>query len=192
MWLSAAWTTLKGVAGMANIVPGWIYAVLLATALPAACVEKTRFESLAKTVVSDKKLRDAEDAQTKVDTAKATARAIDKAMTATLQLQKVTDAALQKANQTAIANARALSASRAESDRLSGEIAARAANMSSNSKPSIVIYANALGELLDTCSREREEFAGKADDHAADALKLWDAWPVILPSVGIADRALKP
>lgn len=123
--------------------------------------------------------RDAQDAVDKLEASRALLRASERAMAKTLELQRTTDEAINRANQKTIIAARDAAAARAESDGLRDTIATRAADLSRASRASILGYADALGELLNTCSREREEFAGKADFHAIDALKLWEAWPVL-------------
>ena len=123
--------------------------------------------------------RDAQDATDKLEASRALLRASERAMTKTADLQRIADEALERANQKTIVANRDAAASRAESDGLRNTIATRAPDLPGASHASLVGYANTLGELLGTCSREREEFAGKADGHAIDALKLWESWPVL-------------
>jgi hypothetical protein len=123
--------------------------------------------------------RDAQDAADKLENARSVARATDKAMTKTIELQRKTDEALAKANKQTIAATLDAAASRANTDGLRSTIAGRSATDVPNaSLASLADYTHTLGELLGTCSREREEFARQADGHAIDALKLWEAWPV--------------
>lgn len=123
--------------------------------------------------------RDTQDASDKLEASRALVRAQDKAMTQTLDLQRTANEAIDRANQKTILANRAAAAARIESDGLRNAITARATDLPGASHASLVGYAHTLGELLGKCSREREEFAGKADGHALDALKLWEAWPVI-------------
>lgn len=179
-------TIFKGIFGTVTGFFGggglWAYAAV--AAITAATVGFGAYE-VADWRINSNKLdferviakRDAQDASDKLEATRALVRAADKAMTKTLDLQRITNEAIDHANQKTIIAIRDAAAARAESDGLRNTITARAADLSRASRTSVLEYANALGELLNACSREREEFAGKADGHAIDALKLWEAWP---------------
>ncbi|KXZ68747.1 hypothetical protein AVENLUH13518_02907 [Acinetobacter venetianus] len=62
-------------------------------------------------------------------------------------------------------------------DRLSKQINTASGRMSTATKETIIEYANASGDVLEKCVNEYRTMAQRADEHAADAKRLSDAWP---------------
>ncbi|CAN7346091.1 hypothetical protein LJR074_001979 [Acidovorax sp. LjRoot74] len=66
-----------------------------------------------------------------------------------------------------------------ESDGLRAQLSDAARRIADAPPATVAEYATASSELLAVCSRERSEFAAKADGHASDVRTLLEAWPVI-------------
>jgi hypothetical protein len=62
-------------------------------------------------------------------------------------------------------------------DRLSKQIDTASSRMSTATRETIIEYASASGVVLEKCVNEYRTVAQRADEHAADAKKLSDAWP---------------
>lgn len=106
-----------------------------------------------------------------------TLRAIETAQAETTRLQEQADHAAEKATKRIQANARAAAGARSELERLRSAIAAAPADPASC--PTGAPGADTARELLGECASALEEMGRRADGHAADALRLWEAWPVL-------------
>lgn len=62
-------------------------------------------------------------------------------------------------------------------DRLSKQIDTASSRMSTATRETIIEYSNASGIVLEKCVNEYRAVAQRADEHAADAKRLSDAWP---------------
>ena len=62
-------------------------------------------------------------------------------------------------------------------DRLSKQIDTASNRMSTATRETIIEYASASGVVLEKCVNEYRTVAQRADEHAADAKRLNDAWP---------------
>ena len=62
-------------------------------------------------------------------------------------------------------------------DSLSKQLKIAGSRLSSASKETIVEYTIANSDILEKCITEYQEVAEKADEHAADAERLREAWP---------------
>ena len=62
-------------------------------------------------------------------------------------------------------------------DRLSKQIDTASSRMSTATRETIIEYSNASGVVLEKCVNEYRTVAQRADEHAADAKRLSDAWP---------------
>ena len=113
----------------------------------------------------------------KSDAALAQTKAVRTALSETVRLQGVKDAAIKQAQTRAKANSVALGASRAESLSLRNERAIARASLSGSTCDSVRDYANALSVVFDQCTVAHQELAGKADEHAAGVELVMSAWP---------------
>lgn len=114
------------------------------------------------------------EAQRTIEMQRETLRALETAHAETIRLQGVADDAIRKANKRSHANATAAAGARSELDRLRGELAAGAGAPTCTSG---TVAADPARELLAECAAALTDMAGKADGHATDALKLYEAWP---------------
>lgn len=64
-------------------------------------------------------------------------------------------------------------------DRLSKQIDTASSRMSTATRETIIEYSNASGVVLEKCVNEYRTVAQRADEHAADAKRLSDAWPEV-------------
>ena len=62
-------------------------------------------------------------------------------------------------------------------DRLSKQIDTASSRMSTATRETIIEYTNASGVVLERCVNEYRTVAQRADEHAANAKRLSDAWP---------------
>ncbi|WP_180033338.1 hypothetical protein [Acinetobacter sp. YH12233] len=62
-------------------------------------------------------------------------------------------------------------------ERLSKQIDTASSRMSTATRETIIEYSNASGVVLEKCVNEYRAVAQRADEHAADAKRLSDAWP---------------
>ncbi len=105
---------------------------------------------------------------------KDTLRAIEAAQAETTRLQERATNAQRKANQRIAANAAAAAAASSELDRLRGAIASGAGASTCEAG---TVSADPARELLAECASAYQDLARKADEHASDAVNLYDAWP---------------
>lgn len=62
-------------------------------------------------------------------------------------------------------------------ERMSTQINTATDRMSAATREAIIEYASANGDVLEKCVSEYRTVAQRADEHAADAKRLSDAWP---------------
>lgn len=103
------------------------------------------------------------------------ARAIEAARTETARYQRTADEAEQRAVIRTQAANRAAAGARAELGRLRNQLAATADD--STSCPSTAARAAATRAVFAECAEALEEMGRRADAHAADAVRLYEAWP---------------
>lgn len=118
-----------------------------------------------------------EIAEIKSNAAQAQTKAVQTALSETVRLQGVKDAALKQAETRAKANAAALGQSRAESLSLRNELAIARSSLSRSTCDSVRDYASTLSVVFDQCTVAYQELAGKADEHAAGIELVMSAWP---------------
>lgn len=106
-----------------------------------------------------------------------TLKLINAAQDETIRLQGVKDAAIEKANRRAQANAAAAADARSERDRLRDDLDAATAKLPTLSHRACLDRAAALSAVLDQCTGAYQGLARKADGHANDAVTLDEAWP---------------
>lgn len=106
-----------------------------------------------------------------------TLKLINAAQDETIRLQGVKDAALEKSNRRAKANAAAAADARSELDGLRNDLADARARLPSLSHQACLDRASALETVFAQCAGDLEGLARKADGHANDAVTLDDAWP---------------
>lgn len=116
------------------------------------------------------------EAQRTIEIQRETLRAVENAQAETIRLQGVADEAIRKANKRAQANAAAATGARSELDGLRNELAAGSGAPACKAG---AISSDPARELLAECAAALTDMAGKADGHALDALKLYDAWPQV-------------
>lgn len=116
------------------------------------------------------------ESQRTIEQQRETLRAVENAQAETIRLQGVADEAIRKANKRAQVNATAAVGARSELDGLRNELAAGSGAPTCEAG---TIAADPARELLAECAAALTDMAGKADGHASDALKLYDAWPQV-------------
>lgn len=102
--------------------------------------------------------------------------ATQKALDETNRMQKEKDDALAKAQEQAVANANAAAATRVERDRLRDELVASRTTFADSTHASLTAHAETLSVVFEQCTREYSELAEKADAHALDTERLFNAW----------------
>lgn len=105
----------------------------------------------------------------------ATFKAIEAAQAETIRLQGVANEAERKAAQRIQVNARAADLARSELDRLRD--AQRTSAAAATTCPAIADRAATLDHVFGQCAATLTDMARKADGHANDALRLYEAWP---------------
>ena len=109
--------------------------------------------------------------------AESTTLAMRAARVATAELQRKKDEAIHEATKRAQRNAAAAAAARTESDGLRHQLAAERERLPGAACPAVRDYAATVNQLFAQCAAAFEDLARAADDHAADALMLEQAWP---------------
>ncbi len=104
------------------------------------------------------------------------ARAIEAARTETNRLQEQADEATRRATERTHVAQRAAAGARAELDRLRQQLAA-GAPADAAACPATAERAATIATVQRECAGALEDLGRRADAHAADALKLWEAWP---------------
>lgn len=106
-----------------------------------------------------------------------TLKVINAAQDETIRLQGIKDAALEKANRRAQANANAAADARGELDGLRHDLADARARLPTLSHQACLVRAAALDAVFSHCAGVAEDLARKAGGHANDAMTLNEAWP---------------
>lgn len=109
--------------------------------------------------------------------ATAMADASQKALDATIKMQRTKDDAIAKAEQRAAQNAADAAGARRTADGLRDTLYTFRASLPSASPATVLARADAAAELLGACAAEYQDVAAAADRHTSDALMLLDAWP---------------
>ena len=120
---------------------------------------------------------DAQISSIQAQHARALADAHQKALDDTIKLQRIKDAAIEKAEQRAKQNAAAAAAARRTADGLRDTIYSIRADLPSYSQSAAAKTADTAAELLQQCADEYRSVAEQADRHAADSVMLLEAWP---------------
>jgi len=107
---------------------------------------------------------------------RATFQAMEAASRETTRLQEIADAAIEQANTRAQASARSAAGARTELERLRQQLAS-AAPADAAACPATAHRAATLATVHGECAAALAELGRQADAHAADALRLWQAWP---------------
>lgn len=117
-------------------------------------------------------------ADMKTQQAQQLASARQQALEDTIKLQRTKDAAIEKAEQRAKQNAAAAAAARRTVDGLRGTLYDLRASLPNASTAALIARADTAAELFGACVDEYRSVAESADRHAADAVMLFEAWPV--------------
>lgn len=120
---------------------------------------------------------DAQIAEIKAQHSRALADAHQKALDDTIKLQRIKDAAIEKAEQRAKQNADAAAAARRTADGLRRDLASVPARIAAATDSAAREYAAAASVVLDQCTAEVADLARVADGHAADVRLMLQAWP---------------
>ena len=115
--------------------------------------------------------------QVKLEAQKEKADGLQKALDQTATWKKEYDDAIKEAKSRVVRNGALAAAARAESDRLRDQLANTNARLATAPVDAVRRYATTASAVLDECQREYQGMAEKADGHAADTLKLQQAWP---------------
>lgn len=113
--------------------------------------------------------------RTALQQARQALRTIEAAQAETTRLQEQADAAHRQATQRIQSNARAAAAARTELDRLRNATATGPRCQAAG--PAGTDATDPARALLGACASALEELGRHADGHAADALRLYEAWP---------------
>ena len=111
--------------------------------------------------------------------ATALASANQKALDDTIKMQRAKDEAIKAAEQRAKQNAASAAAARRTVDGLRGTLDEFRASLPNASTAALITRADTAAELFGACVNEYRSVAESADRHAADAVMLIEAWPVI-------------
>lgn len=120
---------------------------------------------------------DAQISSIQAQHSRALADAHQKALDDTIKLQRIKDAAIEKAEQRAKQNAAAAAAARRTVDGLRGTLYSFRASLASAAPATVIERADTAAELFGQCVGALTDLAAKADAHASDALMLQQAWP---------------
>jgi hypothetical protein len=156
---------VKPLLDLADLLPGWLYALICAGLFAWGGAQTWRVHSLKSDIAAIKQAQ-----------AEALAAAEKAAREESDRLQGVKDAAIAEAEKRARDNAAAAGRAQSELVRLRNILAA-ASNSTDPACKAAADRAAAIGELLGTCSERYTDVAGKADAHASDLRTFYDAWP---------------
>ena len=156
---------MKPILDLLDLLPGWLYALIVAGALGWGGAQTWRVHSLKSDIASIKQAQ-----------AEALAAAEKAAREETDRLQRIKDEAIAESEKRARANADAAGRAQSELARLRNILSA-ASNSAEPACKAAADRAAAIGELLGTCSERYTDVAGKADAHASDLRTFYDAWP---------------
>lgn len=120
---------------------------------------------------------DAQIADMQASHAQAIADAAQKAMDATIKMQRTKDDAIAKAELRAAQNAAAAGAARRAADGLRDTLYSFRSSLPSLAPAAVIERADTAAELFGQCAGALADVAAKADAHASDAVMLLEAWP---------------
>ncbi|MCU4483918.1 hypothetical protein [Acinetobacter ursingii] len=107
--------------------------------------------------------------------------ATEKAKVQAAQQEKVWAEQITKAEQNYNAKIKQIqsdaSAAQSAANSLSKQLASAKQRLSAASRETIIEYTNTSSDILESCITEYRNVAQKADEHAADAERLSEAWP---------------
>lgn len=156
---------MSAIAGLFNIVPGWMYALICAGLFGWGGINAYRVNSAQ-----------ADLAELKEQHAQALVVAQEQAAEQTKSLQEQKDAAIAQAQTRAAENAAAAGRAKSELDRLRKQSASGAGD-AGDSHAACVEYAAAATDVLNECGSALQEMAAAADGHVSDVRTLTGAWP---------------
>lgn len=156
---------MKPILDLLDLIPGWLYALIVAGALGWGGAQTWRVHSLKSDIASIKQAQ-----------AEALAAAEKAAREETDRLQGVKDAAIAEAEKRARANAAAAGRAKSELVRLRNILAA-ASNSTDPACKAAADRAAAVSAVFGECSTELVEMGRRADAHASDLRTFYDAWP---------------
>lgn len=93
-------------------------------------------------------------------------------------MELVKNAAIKSAEEQSAKNASAAAVANSTVKRLRADITGLQNRIATASATAVAEYATTSGELFGVCTEEYQRMASKADDHATDARKVIEAWPV--------------
>ncbi len=129
------------------------------------------------------KLANAEKVKTKAiaDAIKPYQDAIDQAQEEKAAIMQTWSAKIIEVEQNAIKQIQAANIdarnAKLSADSMSKQLSEANKRLSSAPKQTIINYAIANSELLESCTTEYRNLAEKADGHSLDAMRLYDSWP---------------
>ncbi|MEQ1105210.1 hypothetical protein [Acinetobacter ursingii] len=107
--------------------------------------------------------------------------AAEKSKTQAAQQEKVWAEQITKAEQNYNVKIKQINAdadsARSSADSLSKQLARAKQRLSAASRETVIEYADSSSDILESCITEYRNVAQKADEHAADAERLSNAWP---------------
>ncbi len=156
---------VKPIIDLLDLLPGWLYALIVAGALAWGGAQTWRVHSLKSDIASIKQAQ-----------AEALAAAEKAAREETDRLQRIKDEAIAEAEKRARANADAAGRAQSELVRLRN-ILASASNSADPACKTAADRAAAVSAVFGECSTELVEMGRRADAHASDLRTFYDAWP---------------
>ena len=157
---------MRAITDLLDIVPGWLYALIVAGALGWGGAQTWRVHSLKSDVASIKQAQ-----------AEAVAAAEKAAREETDRLQGVKDAAIAEAEKRAATNAAAAGRAQSELARLRNLLSKIPADSADPACKAAADRAAAVSAVFGECSTELVEMGRRADAHASDLRTFYDAWP---------------
>lgn len=100
-----------------------------------------------------------------------------KAMQEYFELQRIKDAAIERAKIREQTSARAAADAAAHADKLRKQLTAANARITTATREAVNQYATTLGDVFGQCVQEYRSVAEKATGHASDVQLMLDAWP---------------
>jgi len=152
--------------GLFALVPGWLWACLLAVLSAVSCTQAVRLEHARVEV-----------AQLRQAAAMAEARAAELSRS---MLVKVAEAQNEAKKREAALRA-AADGARAESDGLRDDIDDIRGQLAGVTGAAAVERAATVGAVLKQCAARHQELAQRCDGHVSDIRTLMDAWPTAGP-----------
>jgi len=103
--------------------------------------------------------------------------ASSKAMQEYFELQRIKDAAIERAKIREQASARAAADAAAHADKLRRQLAAANSRIATATREAVDQYAATLGDVFGQCVQEYRALGEKADKHVNDVRVMQEAWP---------------